>query len=73
MPISILKNEFGASFGAAMIAMIGCREYDSFEEIISKLVSLKVTYYPEENVVKKYIKKYSIYKKGYPLLKDFFS
>ena len=58
LPVSTLQNEYGASFGAAIIAMVGCNEYSSFEETTSKLITFNNTYYPNKNLVEKYNKKY---------------
>lgn len=70
LPINILQTEQGPAYGACILAMVGCKEYDSIKQASSSKVKLGETIYPiNENVVK-YEAKYQVYKRLYPALKS---
>lgn len=70
MPISLLENEQGPSFGASILAMVGTNEYSSLDEACEKLVKIKRTIYPNKDNVNFYEDKYQKFRKLYPLLKE---
>lgn len=73
LPVYFQQSEQGPSFGAAVLAMVGCGKYVSVQEAIKALVKIKYEISPDKNAVEKYNRKYQIYSKLYPLLKDVFS
>ena len=72
IPVSRPQIEEGPSYGAAILAMVGCGEYSTVEEATKKLIHLKDTEMPDENLVKEYDKKYQVFTKLYPSLKDIY-
>ncbi|MDE6667656.1 MAG: xylulokinase [Clostridia bacterium] len=73
LPVSVPKTEQGPAYGAAILAMVGCGEYEDVSTAINKLVELKAEIKPEKQAAELYDKKYQLFKKLYPLLKDTFS
>ncbi len=69
LPVRINGNEQGPSFGAAILAMVGCGEYSSVEEATEKLVSFNKKILPDPAAVARYKAKYEIFTKLYPALK----
>ena len=70
LPIHILKTNQGPSYGAAMIAMIGDGIYKDAFEACNKIVKTKEIITPNKNKMDYYSKKYEIFKKLYPALKE---
>ncbi|MBQ7761676.1 MAG: xylulokinase [Clostridia bacterium] len=70
IPVLRTEIEEGPSYGGAILAMVGCGEYSSVEEATSSLVKIKDETKPEPSLVEKYEKKYQLWKKLYPALKD---
>ena len=73
LPVSIFETEQGPSYGAAIIAMVGCGEYENILSAIDNLVKTKSEITPDKQEIEKYNKKYQLFKTLYPLLKDTFS
>ena len=69
IPVHILTTEQGPSYGAAILAMVGCGAYRDVTEATKQIVSVKQTILPEPQNVAKYQEKYEIFAKLYPLLK----
>lgn len=72
MPVEIPQTEQGPSYGGAMLAMVGCGEYASVKEAAEKIVKVKVTVYPDQKLAELYQKRYDVFKKLYPSLKEVF-
>ena len=70
LPVNILTTEQGPSLGAAMLAMVGAGEYDSTEEAAKAIVTVSETIMPDKAGVAKLEKKYRIFRKLYPALKE---
>ena len=70
LKVDILENEEGPALGAAILAAVGCGEYDSVEEAAKKIVKIKETVEPDPSFVEKYNKKYEQFKQIYPIMKD---
>lgn len=73
LPVHILTTEQGPAYGGAILAMVGCGEYASVKEAAEKIVQIKEMVYPNAEKIETYHKKYVLYKKLYPLLKETFS
>ena len=69
IPVHILATEQGPSYGAAILAMVGCSVYRDVAEATEQMVSVKQTILPNPQNVAKYQKKYETFTKLYPILK----
>ena len=69
IPVHILATEQGPSYGAAILAMVGCGAYKDVAEATEQMVSVKQTIFPNPQNVAKYQKKYETFTKLYTLLK----
>ncbi|MGN1235035.1 MAG: xylulokinase, partial [Christensenellaceae bacterium] len=63
-----LETEQGPSFGAAILAMVGCGEYASVEEATARIVREKSCVSPDPKFVAAYEKGYRVFRKLYPAL-----
>lgn len=72
LKVDILAVEEGPALGGAMLAAVGCGEWDSVEEMAEKVVSIKETVEPDPQIVDLYEERYKLFKKIYPTLKDLF-
>lgn len=72
VPVCSPMSEQGPALGAAILAMVGCGEYDSVQAAIEKSVKLKDEIRPDKQAVENYNEKYRVYRQLYPLLKDIF-
>ena len=67
--VEIMNSEEGPGYGAAILAMVGCGVYKSVFEATDKMIKVAETITPDPELVKKYDKKYKIWKNIYPALK----
>ena len=72
MEIFTLQKDEGPSFGSAVLAMVGCGEYENVSEAAKKLTAVKDRYIPEKEIAEKYEIKYNKFKKIYPSIKDLY-
>ena len=72
MPVDIPQTEQGPGFGAAMLAMVGCREYGSVQEAASAIVRVRETVLPDKQIAADYEARYRHFTKLYPALKGLF-
>lgn len=72
MEIFTLQKDEGPSFGSAVLAMVGCGEYENVSEAAEKLTAVKDRYIPEKEIAEKYEIKYNKFKKIYPSIKDLY-
>lgn len=70
--VDVPMSEEGPGFGAAILAAVGCGEYESVEDAAKSIIKIKEKIKPEANLVVKYEEKYQKFKKIYPALKDVF-
>ncbi len=73
IPLQILKTEQGPGYGGAMLAMVGCGEYETVEAAVNALVEVVATEKPNADLMQRYEERYSQFKKIYPACKDLFS
>ena len=71
LPIKIGKNQYGPALGAAMLAMVGTKEYKSIFDITQKIIKYDEVIYPNNH--KYYQKKYEKFHSIYPLLSEFYN
>ena len=72
LPVDMIESEQGPGLGGAMLAAVGCGEYESVEAAAEAIVHVVGTVEPEPELVKKYDEKYQTYRKLYPAVKDLF-
>lgn len=73
IPLDTVKTEQGPGYGGAILAMVGCEEYNSVKEACNSLVEISDTVYPDKELTVLYEKKYNKFKKIYPALKEVFA
>ncbi|HIZ03174.1 MAG TPA: xylulokinase [Candidatus Borkfalkia avistercoris] len=73
MPVDIPQTEQGPSYGAAMLAMVGCGEYASVRQAAEAIVRVKETVLPDRQTAERYAEKYKNFTKFYPALKGVFA
>ncbi|MCR5790559.1 MAG: xylulokinase [Lachnospiraceae bacterium] len=67
--VEVIESEEGPGYGGAILAAVGCGEYQSVEEAADRLVKVIDVIHPEPALVEKYEKKYQYFKKLYPTVK----
>lgn len=73
IPLDTVKTEQGPGYGGAILAMVGCGEYESVVDACENLVEISDTVYPDEELSALYDEKYSTFKAIYPSLKAIFN
>ncbi len=72
MPVDLLQTEQGPAYGGAILAMVGCGEYENIASAISSLVKVRESILPQKERVCLYAKQYRKFKALYPLLREIF-
>ena len=72
LKVDVIESEEGPGYGGAILAAVGCGEYESVEEAAGKLVKVTGTVEPEAELVAKYEEKYQKFRKIYPAVKGLF-
>lgn len=70
--LKIPESEEGPGFGAALLAMVGCKEFKTIDKCADRFVKYKKEIKPDREKVLLYKKKYDNYKLIYPSLKEYF-
>ena len=70
--VDVPISEEGPGFGAAILAAVGCGEYESVEKAAKSIIKIKEKIKPEADLVVKYEERYQKFKRIYPALKDVF-
>ena len=70
--VDVIESEEGPALGGAMLAAVGCGEYDSVEEIADAVVRIVETIEPEPELAAAYEERYRQFKQYYPALKGIF-
>ena len=73
IPLDTVKTEQGPGYGGAILAMVGCGEFESVVAACESLVEISDTVYPDENLSALYDEKYGTFKAIYPSLKAIFN
>jgi len=71
--LNIVKTEQGPGYGGAILAMVGCGEFESVGAACESLVEISDTVYPDSELTELYNKKYETFKQIYPSLKSVFA
>lgn len=72
LKVDVIESEEGPGYGAAILAAVGCGEYENVEDAAEKLVKVVDTVEPEAELVEKYEEKYQKFKEIYPTIKGLF-
>ena len=72
IPLDMVKTEQGPGYGGAMLAMVGCGQFDSVRSAADALVELSSTTEPDAELTARYEERYQQFKKIYPALKELF-
>ena len=70
--VEVPVSEEGPGFGAAILAAVGCGEYENVEVATKAIIKIKEKIKPEKELVLKYEERYQKFKKIYPALKGIF-
>lgn len=70
--LETVECEQGPAYGSAILAAVGCGEYESPEQAVQHLVRVKETINPQPELAAKYSQRYQRFKKLYPALEGFF-
>ena len=70
--VEVPVSEEGPGFGAAILAAVGCGEYENVEAATKAIIKIKEKIKPEEELALKYEERYQKFKKIYPALKGIF-
>ncbi|MBR3803513.1 MAG: xylulokinase [Clostridia bacterium] len=73
IPLDTVKTEQGPGYGGAILAMVGCGEFESVVAACESLVEISDTVYPDEKLSSLYDEKYGTFKEIYPSLKAIFN
>lgn len=68
--IDVPQIEEGPSYGAAVLAAVGCGEYNTVDEAVRAMTGTSDTVIPDREIASKYDEKYNIFRKIYPLIKN---
>ncbi len=68
IPVEILQTEQGPAIGAAILAMVGCGEYETVQGAASAIVRVKKTVLPDKETAALYAHRYECFTKLYPAL-----
>lgn len=71
--IETIEIEEGPALGAAILAMVGNKEYETVSKACKQIIKTKDFYSPNKNLVSIYQKKYEKYIKIYPSVKILFT
>ncbi len=73
IPVYALSVEEGPAYGAAILAMVGAKEYETISDAVHAFVTTKDVVMPSKGLTEKYEARYAYFKKLYPALKDIFA
>ena len=71
-PVCVLAAEEGPAYGAAILAMVGAKEYPSIDVAAQSMITVKEVLFPTQALVEKYEKRYAKFRQLYPALKNVF-
>jgi len=72
VPVETPKTQEGPAYGGAMLAMVACGEYEDIQSAVNKLIKVTQTVQPDPAAAEGYDKRYKVFKRLYPALKDVF-
>lgn len=72
LKVEVIAVEEGPALGGAMLAAVGCGEYENVQAAAKAIVRVVETIEPEKELAAKYEEKYQKFKKIYPVVKELF-
>lgn len=69
LKVEVIESEQGPALGGAILAAVGCGEYEDVESAVGQFVTVVETIEPEQELVEKYQERYQKFKQIYPALK----
>lgn len=72
LKVDVIESEEGPGYGGAILAAVGCGEYESVETAAAKLVKVVDTVEPEKELAAKYEERYQKFRRIYPTVKELF-
>ena len=72
IPLDIPRTEEGPGYGAAMLAMVGCGQYESVKDCADALVKVTDSVEPDPALAARYEERYQKFRKIYPAMKNLF-
>ena len=72
LKVDTIEGEEGPALGGAILAAVACKEFESIDDAVSKLVKVTETIEPDKELVNKYEERYNRFKKIYPVVKDLY-
>ena len=72
LKVDVIESEEGPALGGAMLAAVGCGDFENVEAAADKIVKVIDTVEPEAELVEKYEERYQKFKKIYPAVKELF-
>lgn len=73
IPLDTVETEQGPGLGGAILAMVGCGEYETVSDCTNKLVHICDTVYPDSEIAARYEERYKKWSKIYPACRKLFS
>ena len=70
--VEVIESEQGPALGGAILAAVGCGEYEDVASAVRQFVTVVETMEPEQELVEKYEERYQKFKQIYPTLKPLF-
>ena len=70
--VEVIESEQGPALGGAILAAVGCKEYEDVESAVNQFVKVVETIEPERELVEKYEERYQKFRQIYPALKPVF-
>ncbi len=67
--VEVIESEEGPGYGGAILAAVGCKEFESVSKACEQLVKVIDTVEPEADLTAKYDEKYKKFKQIYPTVK----
>ena len=72
LEVDLVETEEGPAYGAAILAGVACREFESVESACKALIKIKEHISVNQEAAKRYDEKYARFAKLYPALKGLF-
>jgi xylulokinase len=69
-PVAILESQEGSAYGAALLALVGTREYKSVGEVCEATIRETESIGPGESAI--YAEGHELYRSLYPALREIF-
>lgn len=72
LKVDVIESEEGPGYGGAMLAAVGCGEYENVQAAAEKMIKVVDTIDPDMELVAKYEEKYQKFRQIYPAVKGLF-